>query len=345
MLATRQPVLRRFWYCVMPIGTLADGKPHPFQLLGEKIVLWQRADGSVACLKDRCCHRSAQLSLGFLDGDRVQCGYHGWTFDGTGRCVRIPQRPAEQPIPSTYCVPAYRAEVRYGHVWVALGDPLTGIPELPEEGREGWRRIDQFDETWRIGALRLMENSFDSAHIAFTHRASFGDMSKPETTPAQITPGEYGFTSRVASPVAVRGDTAQQVVRTGDTVSERRIESVWYLPFARRSAIRYPHGVEHVIVTHATPIDDDHCRIVQWAYRNDTEADTPAAQVIAFDRQVTLEDKLVLESTDPDVPLAVAEGEELHMASDRPGLLMRRMLSELLARHGETEQRRAPAGA
>ncbi|MCU0774993.1 MAG: aromatic ring-hydroxylating dioxygenase subunit alpha [Ideonella sp.] len=343
MLATKQPVLRRFWYAVMPQAHLGDGKPHGFTLLGEKIVLWQRSDGRIACLKDRCCHRSAQLSLGFLEGDHVVCGYHGWTFEGGGRCVRVPQRPASQPIPSSYGVPAYRAEARYGYVWVALDEPLTGIPELPEHGREGWRQIDQFYEPWRIGALRLMENSFDSAHIAFTHRATFGDMSRPESTPAEITPAEYGFVSRVAAPVVVRGDVAHQVVRTDSATSERRIESIWYMPFVRRSAIRYPHGLEHVIITCATPVDDEHAMIVQWAYRNDTEADTPAAQVIAFDRAVTLEDKLILESTDPDVPLAVAEGEELHMGSDRPGLLMRRMLGELLARHGETEQRRVVA--
>lgn len=341
MLATRQPVLRRFWYPVMPLEHLADGKPHAFTLLGEKIALWQRGDGSVACLKDRCCHRSAQLSLGFIEADHVVCGYHGWTFEGSGRCVRVPQRPAEQPIPSTYCVPAFRAEARYGYVWVALAEPLTGIPELPEHGREGWRQIHQFYEPWKIGALRLMENSFDSAHIAYTHRATFGDMSRPETTPAEITQGEYGFTSRVVAPVAVRGDTARQVVRTDGATSERRIESIWYMPFVRRSAIRYPHGVEHVIVTCATPIDDTVSQILQWAYRNDTEDEVPAAQVIAFDRAVTLEDKLILESTDPDVPLAVAEGEELHMGSDRPGILMRRMLGELLRAHGEAEWRRA----
>ncbi len=51
------------------------------------------------------------------------------------------------------------------------------------------------------------------------------------------------------------------------------------------------------------------------------------AEVIAFDRAITLEDKAIIESCDPDVPLAVIEGEEQHMPSDRPGLVMRRMLS------------------
>lgn len=340
MLATRQPVLRRFWYAVMPEALLDDGQPHPFTLLGERIVLWKDTTGRIACLKDRCCHRSAQLSLGFLEEGRVVCGYHGWTFDGTGACVRVPQRPAGQPIPSTYCVPAYRAEARYGYVWVTLGEPLTGIPDVPEAAL-GYRVVPQFYEEWKVGALRLMENSFDAAHVAYVHRGTFGDLKRPEVTVPEIVPGDYGFTTAYDAPVVVRGDNAHKTVGTDDSRTVRHIHSIWYLPFARRTRIIYPHGLVHAFVTCATPIDDARCMVVQWCYRSDTEADVPAADVVAFDRAVTLEDKRVLESTDPDVPLAVSEGEERHMGSDKPGITMRRMLAELLARHGETEQRAA----
>jgi creatinine amidohydrolase len=39
MLTTKQKVLRRFWYAVMPIEDLTDG-PKPFRLLEENIVLF-----------------------------------------------------------------------------------------------------------------------------------------------------------------------------------------------------------------------------------------------------------------------------------------------------------------
>jgi hypothetical protein len=45
MLNTKQPVLRRFWYAVMPID-LKDG-PRPFTLLGEPIVLFLDRKGAV----------------------------------------------------------------------------------------------------------------------------------------------------------------------------------------------------------------------------------------------------------------------------------------------------------
>jgi hypothetical protein len=68
---------------------------------------------------------------------------------------------------------------------------------------------------------------------------------------------------------------------------------------------------------------------VQWAYRNDSEADVPTAIAVAFDRAVTLEDKAVLEATDPYVPLRDFATAERHMPSDKPGLIMRRMLLAL----------------
>jgi phenylpropionate dioxygenase-like ring-hydroxylating dioxygenase large terminal subunit len=134
MLVTRQKVLRRFWYAIMPMAQL-DAGPQSFTLLGEPIVLWKGAGGKPHALRDRCCHRTARLSKGFVDGDgNIACGYHGWTYDCTGQCVKIPQNNGGA-IPSRAIVPSYRCEERYGYAWVALDDPLQSIPEFPEERR------------------------------------------------------------------------------------------------------------------------------------------------------------------------------------------------------------------
>jgi phenylpropionate dioxygenase-like ring-hydroxylating dioxygenase large terminal subunit len=139
MLVTQQKVLRQFWYAVMPISMLKDG-PQPFTLLGEKIVLWLKSDGTPSALQDRCCHRTAQLSKGFVDNDNIVCGYHGWTYDGSGACVRIPQNP-DGVIPAGAKVTPYFCEERYGYAWVALEEPLRPIPEFPEQNLPGYRRI------------------------------------------------------------------------------------------------------------------------------------------------------------------------------------------------------------
>src|SRR5688572_18561770 len=105
MLVTKQKVLRRYWYCVMPVGLLSEG-PRPFTLLGENIVLWLDGEGKPAAVQDRCCHRTAKLSKGYCEDGNIVCGYHGWTYDRSGKCVRIPQNDEGVQIPSGARVPA-----------------------------------------------------------------------------------------------------------------------------------------------------------------------------------------------------------------------------------------------
>lgn len=340
MLTTMQKSLRRFWYPVLRESHLDAGLV-PFTLLGENIVLWRQADGAVACIRDRCCHRTAKISKGYLADGLATCGYHGWQYDSTGRCVTIPQQPDPKKVPAELIVPSYRAEIRYGHVWVALDEPLSGIPDFPDEA-DGLRRIDQFYEEWKIAPLRLMENSFDAAHIAFTHRNSFGNAQQPAPAKVEIEPFDYGFHVYAEHKVMNRGAVSQKYlggVNSEETV--RRNHSTWYMPFVRRLGITYPHGLKHTIITAATPMADDRAMVVQFCYRSDTEEEAKAADIIAFDRQVTLEDKEILESTECDVPLDNKDPLEFHMMSDAPGLRMRRMLQELFAAEGETESRLA----
>jgi phenylpropionate dioxygenase-like ring-hydroxylating dioxygenase large terminal subunit len=180
-----------------------------------------------------------------------------------------------------------------------------------------------------------MENSFDNAHVAFTHRKTFGEASEPIPAKNDIEELEYGFHLRAEIPVKIRGQLATKVLSSGEGDTVRKLQNTWYMPFARRLGITYPNGLRHTIITAATPMTDDTTMLVQWCYRSDTEEQAPAADIVAFDRQVTLEDKIILESCDPDVPLD--ERFEQHMPSDKPGLLMRRKLRDLLARHGERE--------
>ena len=339
MLATKQKVLRRFWYPVIPIEDLASG-PKPFTLLGENIVLWLDAEGTPAAAVDRCCHRTAKLSCGFVENGAIVCGYHGWTFDRDGKCVRVPQFDAGRKV--NFRIPAYRCVERYGYAWVALDEPLAGVPEIPEAADPAFRRIPQFYEEWRCSGLRLMENSFDASHQPYVHRESFGDINRPQPFDWQLEENEWGFRA-VSTSEVVNRDLAKKALNIASDRTTRIRDNAWWMPFTRRLGIVYPTGLRHVLITAATPIDDDRSMIVQFVFRNDTEAQAAAKDIVAFDRKVTVEDKYILEGTDPDVPLDGAG--ELNMPSDKPGLIMRRKLSALLQAHGEMEVRRTGPAA
>jgi len=336
MLVTKQNLLRRFWYPVMSMAMIEAG-PKPFTLLGEHIVLFKGEEGKPVALLDRCCHRTAQLSKGFVEDGNIVCGYHGWTYDASGRCVRIPQN-IEAAIPANAKVPAFRCDERYGYAWVALDDPLQPIFDLTEATDPGYRQIDQFYEVWNCAGLRLMENSFDMAHLSFVHKGTFGPKSHvPKNVSVEVT--DWGLQSHVETPVT-NPAIARTVVGSDSDETVRVMDSTWFMPFSRRLAISYPNGLRHTIITNATPIDDGSSMVVQWCYRSDTEAQVPAADIIAFDRAVTNEDKLILESTDPDACIDTTRRIEFHMDSDKPGLIMREKLLALLRQHGEEEVHR-----
>lgn len=335
MLQTKQPVLRKFYYPVMPLAMLKEG-PKNVTLFGEPVVLWLDAEGKPAATVDRCCHRTAKLSKGWVDKGCIVCPYHGWQFNRDGKCTYFPQSELEDP-PKVYKIKPYRCEEKYGHVWVALEEPLTGIPEFKRSCDPGYRQIEEFYHPIACSALRLMENSFDNAHIAFVHHNTFGDKQDPVPAAMTLERNETGFDMFSEVPVTNKLNSIVKTINVEEELTVRKTHSRWFLPFIRQTDISYPSGLIHSIVTCATPIDDASCMLTQFAFRNDKEEDVPAEKVIAFDRAVVEEDMAVLESTEPNVPLDLTRRMETHMFSDKPGILMREMLLDLLKRHGEEE--------
>lgn len=340
MLTTRQPVFRKFWHAVMPLSMLQGGRPQPFTLLGEAIVLFLDGDGRPAALKDRCCHRTARLSKGRCVGGALECSYHGWTYDAAGRVIRIPQYDADRAIPADYRTPAYRCVAKYGYAWVALEEPIAEIPAIPEFDAPGWRTIFQFYERWATSPLRALENSFDNSHFSFVHRATFGVADQPKPSRYELVERDGGFHAETVI-AAANPEAYHRVSGTSEPITRRLMRNAYYLPFSRRLDIEYPSGVRHVIVNAFTPIDDGSLQLCQWLFRNDREEDCPAQLLIDFDHVITREDKDILESTDPDALVDTRRrGVEYSMDSDRPGMLIRKQLMELLARHGEAEVHR-----
>lgn len=344
MLVTQQPVLRKFWHAVMPLSQLASGQPQPFTLLGEHIVLFLDAQGQPAALKDRCCHRTAKLSKGRCIDGALQCGYHGWTYNAAGRVIRIPQYEPERAIPADYRTPAYRCMAKYGYAWVALvgleEEPIAPIPDVPEFNAPGWRTIFQFYETWATSPVRALENSFDNSHFSFVHRATFGVADQPRPSRYELVEKDGGFYAETVI-AAANPPAFHRVSGSTEAITQRHMRNAYYLPFSRRLDIEYPSGIRHVIINCFTPIDDGHLQLVQWLFRNDSETDCPEQMLVAFDHVITREDKDILESTDPDALVDTRRrGIEYSMDSDKPGMLIRKQLMELLSRHGEAEAHR-----
>ncbi len=59
--------------------TLADREPR-YALLGEVDLVVIRYDDAVSVLYGRCAHRGALMADGYVDGENIICGVHGWDY-------------------------------------------------------------------------------------------------------------------------------------------------------------------------------------------------------------------------------------------------------------------------
>jgi phenylpropionate dioxygenase-like ring-hydroxylating dioxygenase large terminal subunit len=320
LVISEHPILRRFWYAACFAGDV-DRAPIKRTVLGTGLVLWRPTPHApVSVAHDRCAHRDAPLSRGWVRDCNLVCPYHGWEWDSAGQTQRIPQFP-EAPHPTRSGLTMVSAQERYGLVWVCLShDPIVGIPPVPEYDDPAWRVVPEYEFDFACTAMHLLENNFDPGHVAFVHRNTFGNPDRPELTDTVVTREAYGLQTSGDVPVDSRPGEVGATVRT--TVSRL------YAPFHAHIHITYPDGLQHVMMKAITPVDDEHCMLAQIVLRTDTEADRPAADILAFDVEVENEDRELLELLPTPFPLAPHLN--AHARADRNSLALRRLWTDLI---------------
>ena len=150
-------------------------------ILAEPIVLYRTQDGTAVALGDRCVHRRYPLSLSGRDGDRIVCGYHGFTYEPSGACVYV---PAQTRIPRTARVPAYPVVEQDSLVWVWIGDPEKAdagtVPRAPWLAAPGYTTVRGMEPLAARYGL-LVDNLLDLSHETYLHGGYIGTPEVAET--------------------------------------------------------------------------------------------------------------------------------------------------------------------
>ncbi len=186
-------MIREQWYVVLdsrelglvPLGVIR---------LGERLVFWRDRSGRALCHVDRCAHRGASLAIGKLvDGDRLQCPFHGLEYDASGRCTKVPANGAAESVPEGFKLCTYPVHETRGFIWIFWG--LGEAPAAP-------RFFDDIPEKllsatgqdpWRIHYSRVVENQLDLAHLPFVHHNTIGKGNRTVVDGPGILHVENGF--------------------------------------------------------------------------------------------------------------------------------------------------------
>ena len=168
-------MIKNQWYVVLDAKQVKKNKLLGVTRLSDKLVFWRDNQNQVHCIFDKCCHRGASLSKGKIVDNHVECPFHGFQYDASGKVQYIPANGKNAKVPDRYKVNAYLVKEAYGFIWLWYSDQRTNVPEIPffEELREGFS-YGGFSETWKVHYTRAIENQLDVVHLPFVHATTIG---------------------------------------------------------------------------------------------------------------------------------------------------------------------------
>ena len=183
------------WYAIARSSEIGS-RPVGRELWHQPIVLFRTSDGRLGALEDRCVHRFVRLSHGrLIDGGKeswLECAYHGWRFDTSGRCVHIPHL-AEKPVLPNCAVRAFPVLEKYGFVWIYPGEPSRAQEVAPTAMTE-WDDPNEIRSVARLSCRAhfsyLIENLMDMYHgkLHAEHQVwTANELTKVEQSDRQVS--------------------------------------------------------------------------------------------------------------------------------------------------------------
>ncbi len=327
--------LKDAWYAVTTSETLKD-TPLRRWLFGEPVVVYRDAGGSIAVLADNCPHRNAPLSLGMLVDGALQCTYHGFRFNGEGRCVHIPNMSGAPP--EALSVRPYPAVERHGIVWVWPGEAAQADPaRLP-----GWRYGEDpaYRTIWTEFVIdapveMVIDNLMDLTHVHFVH--AFGvNLPVHNSAPMKVRKdGDQVHYTRDVEGARFLSDTGE--ARANSTYMEIGGS---FLPPALVSTFGLTKSVEtrelaagpqRIILHGLTPETPNRTRYIYMRSWNLYLSEEDVAAAVAEDVGALEEDKGIIEATYRNkLDLGEAAQERL-VAIDEAAVRARRIYERLSA--------------
>jgi len=215
--------LRNAWYVAAWSDDLADGQLLARTILKQPVVLYRKADGNVAALEDRCPHRFAPLHMGkIVNGDAVQCPYHGLEFDSSGACVLNPH--GTKNIPPRARVRSYPVTEKHKAIWIWMGEREPDLAKVPD-----FSVLDNVPEmhatkrdriTIRANYELIIDNLLDLSHTSYLHDGILGNSDTVESEITVEQDGQDVVVGRHAGNAAAPGLFAILMPSTPDKVDK-----------------------------------------------------------------------------------------------------------------------------
>jgi phenylpropionate dioxygenase-like ring-hydroxylating dioxygenase large terminal subunit len=168
-------MIRDQWFVVLESKEVRQ-KPVGVTRMGEKLVFWRDNSDNLNCAVDHCPHRGVALSIGKIEADHLQCPFHGFEYDSSGRCVYIPANGRAGKISASLKLQTYLTHEAHGFIWIWWGSS-------PPDDLAPPQFFDNIDDSfvygskpdhWKAHYSRVIENQLDVVHLPFVHHNTIG---------------------------------------------------------------------------------------------------------------------------------------------------------------------------
>ena len=189
--AEQEHLFPRSWQMVAHESELeAPGDFVRRKLFTDDVIVTRARDGELHVLLNSCTHRGTQLCK-VTNGTATsfKCGYHGWTFDGSGRLIGVPGLKtsySQDFDKAEHALREARVEVLHGLVfanWDPEAPPLTEclgefawyLDALLSISDGGWEAYGPPVHYLRQGNWKLEAENFvgDGYHLPNAHRSMY----------------------------------------------------------------------------------------------------------------------------------------------------------------------------
>ena len=295
-------LIRRYWIPFRLSSDIpdADGDPVRVTLLGENLVAFRDTQGRVGLVDRLCAHRNADLFFGRNEEGGLQCTYHGWKYDITGKCVGMPTEADDSNFREKVSLRAYEVRERAGVLWAYMG-PRELTPELPEFE---WARVPETHRfiSWsyqECNYAQAIEGGIDTVHSVYLHSTldSHRRLDSWQAEGRTQSDPRKQFRTRKNPPKLQAQDTDFGVIvgarYPGDGTEDYWRFNLFFMPFYTAP----PGGTGTKLVHAFVPIDET--TTARWSFSWNTEEVMPARHKADLGKGLGVHAALVPGTHDP----------------------------------------------
>ncbi|MBB2975348.1 phenylpropionate dioxygenase-like ring-hydroxylating dioxygenase large terminal subunit [Microbacterium endophyticum] len=274
-------LLRSYWQPAALVSEMPGDRPvKALRIMSEDLVLFKKRQGW-GLISRFCAHRGVDLSYGRLEEGGIRCLYHGWLYNGEGKCIEQPAEPDHSQFLGKIRIANYPCVEKNGIIftYMGAGDPPP-FPDYdcfvaPEEYTFAFKGL------WECNWLQGLEGGIDPSHVSFLHKFIQED---PREMYGQQFAEEVEGTGKKLSMLVGESNRPDIEVETADhglrvfalrqlteDIKHVRVTNLMF-----PNAFVVPFGNTKVFTQWHVPIDDDHHYwfMIWYDFADKTDKDT-----------------------------------------------------------------------